>query len=333
MPRWRLLPESQRGHGRQVERERVAVRATELARSGSHAGRNDSGSRHGGDLRIPHRSGSERVRIDQKSEVESHQAESGQRVPRYDGSVSTDIVLIHGYPLDRTVFSQVTPHLDARHRVLTPDLLGFGEEPWPADGDLSMEAQARHVFGAMDDAGIDEAVVVGLSMGGYVALAMVDLTPARVTGLGLIGSKPEDDTGEAKQGRDSQAATVVAEGSSVLVRPMTEALVADDAGLSVKARLRTMIERTRTETFVSALAGMRDRPDRSGTIERFSRPFAIQVGTADPILSSDRAHEIGALAPDGAVAVVDGVGHLIPLEDPHSVVDFVSDLLNRVEAS
>lgn len=242
----------------------------------------------------------------------------------------TAIVLLHGYPLDASAFAGVPEQLDPGFRIIVPDLKGFGEEPWPSDGDLTMEAQARHVFAAMDEAGVDSAVVVGLSMGGYVALAMLELDPSRLAGLGLIGSKPEGDTEEGRIGRDGQAETVVASGSSVLVEPMTNALVASDAALMTRARLRTMIERTRIETYVSALAGMRDRPDRSEVLAAYECPVAILVGTHDPLVSVEQGQEIVSLCKDATLTVAPDAGHLVPMEDPTLVVTWISELVHRI---
>lgn len=242
----------------------------------------------------------------------------------------THIVLVHGYPLDATAFSGVVPLIDNRHSVLVPDLAGFGAEPWPSDGDLSMARQAEHVFGRMDAVGIETACVVGLSMGGYVALAMADMNPGRVAALGLIGSKPDPDTPDAKDGRDRQTALVVEEGASALVAPMTKALIAGDASLEVRARLRTMIERTRIETYVSALAGMRDRPDTSSVLSSFAGPFAAMVGDSDPLVSVQRNDEIAAQAPDGVAVVAEGSGHLVPMERPSLVSAFIDDLVARL---
>lgn len=242
----------------------------------------------------------------------------------------SNIVLLHGYPLDATAFSGVGRLIDAEHSILVPDLCGFGSEPWPFDGDLSMPAQARHVLKKMDMAGMESACVVGLSMGGYVALAMAQHSPERVDALGLIGSKPDPDTDEAKAGRDRQAELVVAEGPSVLVHPLTTALLPDDASLEVKARLRTMIERTRVETYVSTLAGMRDRAATSDVVESFEGPIAVMVGEFDSLVSVERNQQIASSARDGVAVTVDGAGHLVPMENPEAVAEFVGALVDRL---
>ncbi len=239
------------------------------------------------------------------------------------------LVFIHGYPLDATAFAEVVPRIEHGVKVLTPDLLGFGTSPWPPGGDLSMEAQADHVISLMEQEGVARATVIGLSMGGYVALAMLERAPRFIEGLALIGSKPDPDDEAGRAKRDAQAAAVVAEGRSSLVAPMTGALLADDADLVTRARLRTMIEQTPLETYVGALEGMRDRVDRSEVLQGFEGPVTVQVGTDDPLVSVDRAHEIAASCRDATVDVVDGIGHLVPMEAPAATAAMCNALVAR----
>jgi pimeloyl-ACP methyl ester carboxylesterase len=121
----------------------------------------------------------------------------------------------------------------------------------------------------------------------------------------------------------------VSEGASTLVGPLTAALLAPTATLVVKARLRTMIERTRVETYVSALVGMRDRDDTSDVIESFDGPVAAMVGAFDNLVSVERNEQIAASAVDGVAITVGGAGHLVPMEDPRSVATFIADLARR----
>ncbi|MCB1246320.1 MAG: alpha/beta hydrolase [Acidimicrobiia bacterium] len=241
----------------------------------------------------------------------------------------SSLLLLHGYPMAGSAFSQVRTALDPAIDVHTPDLLGFGDEGWPADGDLSMEAQADHVQAYLDTRGITAAVVVGFSMGGYVALALAERAPERVAALGLVGSKSDPDTPEGRDARDQQAETVVTRGAVAIVDPLTEALTAPGSDLIVRARLRTLIESTSVETYVSALAGMRDRPDRTAVIADYRGPFAIQVGTLDPVVSVDRASELAATARNGRLEVLDGIGHMIPFEAPHAMATFCAELVER----
>jgi pimeloyl-ACP methyl ester carboxylesterase len=237
------------------------------------------------------------------------------------------IVLIHGYPLDRSVWAEVVPLLADRATVLSVDLPGFGASAPPLDGDLSMARLAGDVADVLDAEGIDAAVIVGLSMGGYVALAFAELHPGRVRALALVGAKTEPDGTEAKAARDAQSASILAEGRTTVVGPLLGALLAPDATMQERARLRTMIEATPYETFVGALAGMRDRPDRTDVVRSLAVPVVVIVGDHDPLVPVAMAREIADMAADGSLTVIEGEGHLVPMEAPAAVAAALLPLL------
>src|SRR5690348_3702228 len=110
------------------------------------------------------------------------------------------IVLIHGYPLDRSMWYGVIAALGAGVRVIAPDLRGFGKAA-PAEGEPSVEAMAEDVLELLMAEKIDRALIAGMSMGGYVALALSELDPNRVAGLALINSQVYADTDEVRAGR------------------------------------------------------------------------------------------------------------------------------------
>jgi pimeloyl-ACP methyl ester carboxylesterase len=121
----------------------------------------------------------------------------------------------------------------------------------------------------------------------------------------------------------------VNDGASSLVAPLTAALLPEHASLEVRARLRTMIERTRVETYVSALEGMRDREDTSDVLASFDGPVSVMVGEFDKLVSVERNHEIASSAENGIADTAMRSGHLVPMENPNAVARFIRDLVQR----
>lgn len=237
------------------------------------------------------------------------------------------VVLIHGYPLDRSAWSDVAEILSVTCRVINPDLRGFGASPWPTDGDLSMDRHADDIAALLDLEEVTTAAIVGLSMGGYVALAVAQRYPERLSALGLVGSKTEPDSAEGRAGRDTASRQILTEGRSSIVAGLQSALLGPDAAPSIRARLRTMIEATPYETYVSALIGMRDRPDRTLVLDGLDVPLAVVVGEHDTLVPADVASDAAHRARNGVLTVVAGAGHLVPMEAPAEVATALTALI------
>src|ERR1051325_7642759 len=95
------------------------------------------------------------------------------------------LVLIHGYPLDHTMWFGVIAALGGGVRVIAPDLRGFGKSGAP-HGEPSLDAMAKDVINLLDRENIPRGVIGGMAMGGYVALALAELAREKVAGLVLI---------------------------------------------------------------------------------------------------------------------------------------------------
>src|SRR5689334_17910035 len=120
-----------------------------------------------------------------------------------DSGLGSPIVLIHGYPFNRSLWSEQVIALSNSYRVIAPDLRGFGETEVTA-GSATMNQMAQDVSELMDQLQIPRAVIGGLSMGGYVALAFYKQFPSRVRALILADTRAQADTKDAKQTRAQQ---------------------------------------------------------------------------------------------------------------------------------
>jgi pimeloyl-ACP methyl ester carboxylesterase len=234
-----------------------------------------------------------------------------------DGPVA---LFIHGFPLDATMWHEVMDDLGGLRRCIAVDLRGFGGTGRTTRDVLAMEDHANDIAAFLTKASVVADVdVVGLSMGGYVALAFAQLHPDRLRSLALLDTKSTADSEEAQAGRDAAAAMAVREGRSAFAASMVDVLLAQQASLWLRARVRTMIEDTPTETVVAALAGMKQRPDRTQVLAHSKAPTAVIVGEQDRLTSFADAEHMAAAART-TVTVVPGAGHLPPIEQPAAVV-------------
>jgi 3-oxoadipate enol-lactonase len=179
----------------------------------------------------------------------------------------------------------------------------------------------------MDAAGIDRAVVVGLSMGGYVAFRLYSLAAERVAGLVLADTRAVADDEAARAKRTDQAARSRREGVGWLEEDLLPLLVGQttrDERPEVVAAVRGIMAQADPEGVARALEAMRDRPDSTPNLGEVRVPVLVLVGEEDTLTPVEEARRIAAGVPDVRLSVIRGAGHLANLEAP---ARFNEDLL------
>lgn len=256
----------------------------------------------------------------------------GARLAVHTAGQGTPAILIHGYPLDHRCWLDVlTSPLAAGNTLVAIDLRGHGGSPWAGDAAHAMELFADDVAAVIDTLGLGAAHVVGLSMGGYVVLALWERHPQVVRSVALVDTRSAADTGQGKAARDAAMSTVVGSGRRLLAQGMIERLVADGTDLLVKARVATMVESLAVETIVADLRGMRDRVDRTRLLSTIAVPALVVVGERDTLTPPDEAGEIARAIPGARLVVVPASGHLVPIEAPDVLVRELDRFWRRTE--
>jgi pimeloyl-ACP methyl ester carboxylesterase len=228
------------------------------------------------------------------------------------------LVLLHGFPLDRSLWEAQAEALAATHRVLAPDLRGHGDTP-PSGVDYSMDALAEDVLAQLREKDINGPVALGgLSMGGYVALAIAARHPERIARLLLIATRAAADTPEAAANRLRLAAEVERSGD---IRPVVEAFLPRVLAATTQAerpdlvtRVRRMMERASPAAVVGCLRGMAARPDRTALLASLDIPALVLAGAEDPIATPEEGQGIADALPRGRLVVIPRAGHLLPIE-------------------
>lgn len=233
-----------------------------------------------------------------------------------DTGLGLPVVLLHGYPFNRSLWAEQVSTLSNSYRVITPDLRGLGESD-AKPGAATMNRMAEDVAALLNHLEISRAVVGGLSMGGYVALAFYKQFPSRVRALVLADTRAQADSEEGKQTRFQQAEKALAEGMAGIADSMLPKLLTPETVSKhpeIVKRVRDMMLKTKPEGAAGALLGMAERDDQTPLLAQIKCPTLILVGREDPITpvqdSEKMHHEIAG----SRLVVIDNASHVSNLE-------------------
>ncbi len=239
------------------------------------------------------------------------------------------LVLLHGYPLDRTIWRNQMS-IDASP-VIAPDFPGFGNSPITPL--TSMNEYADWINDFLLELGHNRAVWVGHSMGGYVALALARRHTNSVRALVLVCTQARSDTEEARQNRLSVASRVMREGTEAITGGMGAKLVSANHAEkreSLIRELENLMRSTEPAAIAQAQRAMAVRQDQRSTLPSLSMPVLIVYGAEDQFLSEDCAIEMADGFPDVRVERFASSGHMAMMEEPERfnavLSQFVSSL-------
>ncbi|HYL56394.1 MAG TPA: alpha/beta fold hydrolase [Gemmatimonadales bacterium] len=243
------------------------------------------------------------------------------------------VVFVHGFPFDRTMWRHQLAAL-SRVRRIAFDLRGVGGSGAPPTVDgYSLGRYADDVIAVLDAVGVRDAVLCGLSMGGYVIFELLRRHPDRIKALILADTKVEPDSKEGKRDRDQLIAAVERHGADALtdrLLPRLLAPVTQTTQPEVAEQLQEMAQRWSVPALVGALRTLRDRPDSSDTLRSVRLPTLVLVGDDDAIAPPATALAMAKLVPDAQYHVVPAAGHLAPLEQPLATSRLVADFLGAI---
>jgi pimeloyl-ACP methyl ester carboxylesterase len=240
----------------------------------------------------------------------------------------TTLLLVHAWPMDASMWDAQVKALNGEVDVLAPHLPGFGGTPGTGEV-LTMEAIASSLVGELDTAGVERAVVCGLSIGGYATFEMWRRYPERIEGLILADARSEADDEAGRERRRALAEKVRAGGSNV-VADAPPALLSEGADPALWDRVKGTIRRQSPEAIAAAALGMAERPDSGPTLATIDVPTSVVVGSADTLTPPHFSEAMTQAIPEAELVTLEGAGHLANLEDPDGFVEAIRGLLKRV---
>jgi pimeloyl-ACP methyl ester carboxylesterase len=232
------------------------------------------------------------------------------------------LLFVHGYPLDHLMWRFQTAEFAQTHRVVAPDLRGFGRSD-VTPGKFLMSQMADDLSVVLDRLGIREPVTLcGLSMGGYVAWEFWKRHRSRISRLILCDTRAIADSNDAKEMRRETAGRLLLEGPGFLAKTMPEKLFSPKTHQNkpeLVHEIQMMSQNGSPAGFSAASMGMAARADVTEWLPQIDVPTLVIVGEDDQISSVEEMRGIASSIPGAQLAIVPDAGHLAPLENPEFV--------------
>jgi len=245
------------------------------------------------------------------------------------------VVLLHGFPLDRSMWTHQKSSIGAIYRVICPDLRGHGNSPAP-DGIYSVDAMADDVLELLDALQLTDPVVMGgLSMGGYLALSIAVRHPERLKGLMLMNTRASADSPEAAQARLQRASEVEQSGEvETVISAMIPKLFSRmtfERHPEVVSRMHARMSRTPARAVAGTLRGLAVRPDRTTELANIHVPTLIIAGEEDSLIPLEESRSMAKMLPSSKLVVIANAAHLAPLENHVACDSAILEFLGSID--
>ena len=237
------------------------------------------------------------------------------------------IIFIHGFPYDHQMWDYQVDHLKEDYYCVTYDIRGLGES-YIGDGQYTMEAFVWDLLSIMDTLHIEDPIICGLSMGGYIALRAVEKEQERFSGLILCDTRAEADDNNGKIKRSNAIDKINVEG----VEAFTKDFVPTCFHKKTPERSSEMYEQQLNITggqnsvgVKGSLLAMLSRKDLTKALKKFKLPVLLLVGVKDELTPPEIMKKIATRIKKSKFYTVPKSGHMAPLENP----DFVNKKIKK----
>lgn len=246
-----------------------------------------------------------------------------------DTGAGLPLVFLHGFPFSRGVWQKQVDALGFSYRVIAPDLRGLGDSE-PGAGPTTMEQCAADVRELLLQLATGPVVLIGHSMGGYVALAFARRFPEMLQGLVLVSTRAGRDTDEAAARRRVMADEVNARGVQVVIMataPMM--LAADNEDAQMVEEVRACMATSKPAGVVGALLGMAERPDATAFLAQVRVPTLVVTGAEDTLIPPAESDTLAQGIRGAQLNVIPRAGHLVAFEQADAFNDVLTNWLHR----
>lgn len=270
--------------------------------------------------------------------VRSNVAHLPDRSVRYlEAGSGRPVLFLHAFPLSADQWLPQLSRVPPGWRFVAPDLRGFrGGDGAPEEVGLeaaTLETHAADISSLMAHLDIPSAVIVGLSMGGYIAFPLLRRAPSQVAALVLANTRATPDSAKGLQSRDLMIELARRGGTSAVADDMLPRLLGPTTireQPDLVDAVRGLIEMNSTEGIISATRAMKTRPDSTALLSSIACPTFVVGGSEDAAVPEEDLLAMRAAIPGAGFVMVPRVGHLSNLEAPRTFNEALTGFLQRL---
>ena len=252
----------------------------------------------------------------------------------YGAASAVPLVFVHGFPFNAEIWHEQVVFDDTYYLIMV-DLPGFGASPLEKPPEeVTIDWMAEEVKEVLDYLQVERAVLVGHSMGGYVALAFAEKFAERLIALSMVCSHARADTAEVRQRRYQWIELVQSAGveavAKALLPNLFSPLIREYRPELVDWVYQLMLAAP-PDAVIGALYAMARRPDRLHVLQGFRLPLWVSAGADDQIVPRERVLEMVEAASDSELVVIPAAGHMVMLEQPEAFNEAYLQFLERID--
>lgn len=258
---------------------------------------------------------------------------NGITIDYTDQGSGLPVIFIHAFPLNKSMWDEQIEAVGDSYRSIALDLRGHGHST-VAPGPYAMEQMASDIRGLMSALSIEKAVLVGLSMGGYVSFEFYRNYPDAVRAMVLADTRAGSDTADARERRLRMAEKAEREGAGSIADEMEPIAVGPTTRRErpgVVRRMRGMIEANTPQGIAAAQLGMAERRDSSELLAHIDCPVMVVVGSEDGLTPLAEAEKLRDGIMGSRLEEIEGAGHLSNMERPDRFNEILVEFLGSIE--
>jgi 3-oxoadipate enol-lactonase len=242
------------------------------------------------------------------------------------------VIFLHGFPFSHRMWQHQLDLAATLYHTIAYDIRGHGSSD-VGDGQYSIEGHVDDLFGVMDHLAIQRAVVVGLSMGGYITLRALERNPERFLGVALCNTRSEADTDEGRINRAIAARKVKTTGSAAYADEFVAKVFWEQSLKRTSPAvqlIRDVIAHTPPLSIAGTLLALAGRTDTTHSLGMIRVPTMLLVGEYDAITPPACSQSMHSWIAGSELHVIRNAGHMSPLENPEAVNEKLMGFLKRV---